>query len=517
MKRVIFYLIGKFSVSANEFYFVDFWIRVFLHLPCRIAWLPYIQVGQKFLTNSESSAESIKNSLGVYRLFFEKYKFLKGASLVRFFQKIESKVGTHLKEWPHDEMLMSFWNKNKKISVCSESDYSHEVLDSVYHLASLSDSRRVKHENDFRKYSDNFGFKLLQALHPFLVAEKTSSDFEKNQCAKILPVVSEILPSYPFFDYFSNCKSEDEFKRLSKGFRERPFGVNLIGHAYNIFGIGEDIRMAVKALMSQGIPVCVVNYPARNGSQSNDKTLQEFARIQHDGGGPYAFNLICMAAPSQARWMLERGISALQGRYTIASWPWETKIWPTEWNVLMNFVDQIWASSFFTGSAFERISKEKEVAMKVIPMASEIENPQKYSTADAKFSSRTHYGIPVDDFIFCYGFDFNSTASRKNPMEAVEVSQKAFPKNDVTKSVGLVIKTFMPKSPNREWKWLLRRQQDDPRIRIFSSTLPKESIYGYMVVVMSFYLFIVQKDMDGVWLKRFSWVCSCCYQIWRKY
>jgi len=29
---------------------------------------------------------------------------------------------------------------------------------------------------------------------------------------------------------------------------ERPFGVNLIGHAFETFGIGNDIRMAARAL-----------------------------------------------------------------------------------------------------------------------------------------------------------------------------------------------------------------------------------------------------------------------------
>ncbi|MDC3010849.1 hypothetical protein OAZ24_01285 [Synechococcus sp. AH-736-G21] len=36
-------------------------------------------------------------------------------------------------------------------------------------------------------------------------------------------------------------------------------------------------------------------------------------------GGPYAFNLVCMAAPIQARWLRQVGCDHLHERYTIAS------------------------------------------------------------------------------------------------------------------------------------------------------------------------------------------------------
>ena len=48
-------------------------------------------------------------------------------------------------------------------------------------------------------------------------------------------------------------------------FAQRPFGVNLIGHAFEMFGIGEDIRMAARALQAADVPCCVINQPAANG------------------------------------------------------------------------------------------------------------------------------------------------------------------------------------------------------------------------------------------------------------
>jgi hypothetical protein len=44
-------------------------------------------------------------------------------------------------------------------------------------------------------------------------------------------------------------------------FSEKAFGVNLIGHAYSVFGLGEYLRMIAKALEAADVPFCVVNIP----------------------------------------------------------------------------------------------------------------------------------------------------------------------------------------------------------------------------------------------------------------
>ena len=77
-------------------------------------------------------------------------------------------------------------------------------------------------------------------------------------------------------------------------FAQRPFGVNLIGHAFEMFGIGEDIRMAARALQAADVPCCVIHHPAANGSACSDRTLEPLI-CSDPTGGPYAFNLVCMA------------------------------------------------------------------------------------------------------------------------------------------------------------------------------------------------------------------------------
>ena len=101
-------------------------------------------------------------------------------------------------------------------------------------------------------------------------------------------------------------------------FKQSPFGVNLIGHAFEVFGIGEDIRMAAKALQAADVPCCVIHQPAANGASCSDRTLESLI-CNEPGGGPYAFNLVCMAAPIQAAWLRQVGIDPLREQYTITS------------------------------------------------------------------------------------------------------------------------------------------------------------------------------------------------------
>ena len=42
---------------------------------------------------------------------------------------------------------------------------------------------------------------------------------------------------------------------------QRPFGVNLIGHVLDMFGIGEDIRVADRASQVADVLCCVIHHP----------------------------------------------------------------------------------------------------------------------------------------------------------------------------------------------------------------------------------------------------------------
>ena len=149
---------------------------------------------------------------------------------------------------------------------------------------------------------------------------------------------------------------------------QRPFGVNLIGHAFEMFGIGEDIRIAGRALQVADVSCCVIHHPAANGAACTDRTLEPLICSDH-GGGPYGFNLGCMTAPIQARWLRQVGCDPLRERYTIASRPWETQQWPDAWMPLLEVANELWPSSQFTATALAGPASEAGKPLRVMPMA----------------------------------------------------------------------------------------------------------------------------------------------------
>lgn len=67
-----------------------------------------------------------------------------------------------------------------------------------------------------------------------------------------------------------------------------------------MFGIVQGIRMATRALQAADVPCCVIHLPASNRSACCDRKHEPLI-CSDPGGGPYAFNLVCMTAPIQVR------------------------------------------------------------------------------------------------------------------------------------------------------------------------------------------------------------------------
>ena len=283
-------------------------------------------------------------------------------------------------------------------------------------------------------------------------------------------------------------------------FEKRPFGVNLIGHAFEMFGIGEDVRMAARALQAADVPCCVIHHPAANGASCDDRTLEPLI-CNAPEGGPYAYNLVCMAAPIQAAWMRKVGFDLLRERYTITSWPWETQQWPDAWMPLLDVADELWPSSKFTAASLAGPASKRNIPLQVMPMAAEITNPERFCNTKIRSATRKKFGISSETVLFGYGFDLNSTAIRKNPMGALEAFQRAFPQPHLPATVGheyeshplservsLLIKTFPPQHFSAEWEWLKLRAREDSRIFLVAENLPRDellSLYGCCDVFLS--------------------------------
>ena len=97
--------------------------------------------------------------------------------------------------------------------------------------------------------------------------------------------------------------------------------------------------MTARAFQAVDVPCCVIDHHAANSASCNDRALEPLICINSEGG-PYVFNLVCMAEPIQAAWLRQVGCDTLRERYTITSWPWETQEWPDAWMPLLDMSDE---------------------------------------------------------------------------------------------------------------------------------------------------------------------------------
>jgi glycosyltransferase involved in cell wall biosynthesis len=306
----------------------------------------------------------------------------------------------------------------------------------------------------------------------------------------------------PHFLIAERLLLEAEAERVSKlpgrRFDEKPFGVNLIGHAFSVFGLGEFIRMTAKALEAGGIPFSVIDIPVGNGAPSTDRSLaSQTLSLAEDG--PYAFNLYCMTADAQIHLALEEGLGRYEQHYSLVAWLWELERWPSRLVDALELADECWPCSRIIeqslkgacASRQQQCQKHRTASVPINPMPpvvdfGDVVLPMMES---GRAAARGSFGLDPDAVLFAFGFDLNSMIARKNPQAVIQAFQQAFhdsPGSDYR--VGLVIKSFPPRSPEPRWDELKSIASADPRITIIEADLDREGIltlYGCCDVFVS--------------------------------
>jgi len=241
-------------------------------------------------------------------------------------------------------------------------------------------------------------------------------------------------------------------------------GVNLIGFAFGELGIGEDVRMAAMACEQTGIPYTVINISPVNVIRQNDKYLEHHI-TEHINQLKYQINIFCLTGFDTAYVYLVKGKQLFENRYNIGWWPWELPVWPEQWHSAFDLIDEIWTATTYTQKMYQQAT-DKPVKLMPLPVSVN-------RTIDI---SRDELGLPDDEFLFLYTFDFNSYLARKNPQAAVKAFIKAFPPSNT--KVGLVLKTMNSDITNPKWIAFKRLCAKDKRITILEKTLDREKVLG---------------------------------------
>lgn len=253
----------------------------------------------------------------------------------------------------------------------------------------------------------------------------------------------------------------------------RPWGVNLVGYAFGQLGIGEDVRMAARAMLAAEVPMTMLNFPPGADIGQNDTSMAAHVADV----GPFAVNVFCLTALENGRFYVERGGGQFAGRYNIGYWPWELSRWPAQWNMLLGLVDEVWVSTRHTLAALTPAVEalQRPVPVRLMPMAVEL-GPVAHA-GDSRQAVRRHFGLPGRARLFCFSFDLNSSIHRKNPQAAVDAFLLAFPAAEWRpEQVGLVIKVHKPKGRNAAWERLKALTLQDPRMHIVEETLQRPEL-----------------------------------------
>jgi glycosyltransferase involved in cell wall biosynthesis len=270
-------------------------------------------------------------------------------------------------------------------------------------------------------------------------------------------------------------------------FCDRAFGVNLIGHAFNVSGLGEYLRMIAKAFDAAAIPYCVIDVPIGNGASDQDRSLEGKA-LPNDVEPPYAFDLFCMTGISHLNLAIYHGFAASPRTYTIAIWFWELEKWPAQLANTLDLANEYWPCTRIIEQALQsaRTIRQKQglqtsgstpiIHMPPV-MDLGITSLLSDQASDRKLT-REAYGLDQESILFNFVFDLNSMIARKNPQAVLKAFQQAFATTEF--DVGLVIKTFPPRRPEPLWDLLKAAAATDKRITIIEADLDRSSILALL-------------------------------------
>ncbi len=270
-------------------------------------------------------------------------------------------------------------------------------------------------------------------------------------------------------DPVSDLTKTHVINNVSARYGYRDSGVNVIGYGRGEFGIGEDVRMAVRALSSAGMEACVPILPLSVAARQEDSSIKGYEVTKP----VFRTNLICLPYYETLRLLAATRHDVLDRRYNIAFWQWELSKFPESMRSALELVDEIWASSSFTAEAV-RAATDKPVFH--MPMVVSLNTPTlKWTRAD--------FALSENDFIFLTVLDGNSSLKRKNPMAVVRAFASAFPQD---KDVSLVIKAMNVSESLPHWRSIVEWAARDKRIHLIVDTYSKDKLIGLQSVCDSF-------------------------------
>ena len=237
-------------------------------------------------------------------------------------------------------------------------------------------------------------------------------------------------------------------------------GALLLGHPYEVLGMGEHVRLSAAACSAAEVPFGIRNVQGEYGIHLAD-IHQDFPFMDKiSRAGAYRANVFHINADEMGNAQIHLGKDLFADRYNIGYWAWELSHFPDAWCPSLQLVDEVWAPSRFIEQAIADKTSSPVIRM---PLAVDFPEPNGVH--------REAFGLHEDRFLFLFFFDFTSYVHRKNPHAVIRAFLQAFPDLSDTR-VGLVIKmNGMGLRPKEYQAFLESIDCEDPRIILMDTVL----------------------------------------------
>lgn len=236
-------------------------------------------------------------------------------------------------------------------------------------------------------------------------------------------------------------------------------GLNVVGYIDAEFGLGEAVRLNIKALSKVGIPTSLINYSVKTPHSHSNNTFTDFSN-----GFKYDINLIQVSPAEVPNLLKSREAIGLKGKYNILFVAWESEIFPIEYIENISFFDEIWVPSKFCQ---ESLSKNAKVPVINIPHPIEITLESTNDSDAINFFDKTKFN-------YLFVFDYNSSLERKNTINLIKAFKNCYSAND--ENVMLSIKTSKSNRFVEEKNQLLNEIGIWKNIKIIEKIFDKNSL-----------------------------------------
>ena len=247
-------------------------------------------------------------------------------------------------------------------------------------------------------------------------------------------------------------------------------GVNIVGFADGVLGIGEDARALSRVLGHGGVTRAIMSVSLSEKNATNDTFATRAISIDRP---LFPVNIFSLTAFETARLYVEYGANLFEGRYNIGYWPWELTSLPPHWRWVFDLVDEIWAPSDFLVDVYSGLTDKPVVRMPFylnVPSVERIDLKQ--------------FGLHGDEIVFMTMFDFNSYVARKNPVAAIRAFKAAFP--DSNGAERMIVKTLNAHAHAEALRAIEAELGEDDRFVLIDGPFSRAEVCGLISAVDCF-------------------------------